>query len=377
MILANVNSGVSEWALRFWPVVLISFVVGVVGTLVSRRAALKFGIVDRPDNIVKTHKKPTAYLGGIGILAGFLAGIIASLVLFGDDGVYGFPLKWLIGVSAGGAIACIVGLIDDLRNIRPLQKIIGQLCAAAAIVICGIRPFAAATGDGAGFGSTGALLISIPIVAVFVLGATNSLNLLDGIDGLCGSVTAVMAGGMFLLAVMFRSSTAGDAESSLVAVLALATVGSVCGFLIFNRHPATIFMGDAGSLLLGYIMASMMLVFATVGVKWCLCSVMIFGMPILDTSVAFLRRWLNKRPFFVSDRGHVYDQMMDRGLSLKNTVRVFCLGAAGFAAVGLFVSLLPFIYGLLVAVLAAAVLLVFVSLRGYLRMEGLRGVKGK
>jgi UDP-GlcNAc:undecaprenyl-phosphate GlcNAc-1-phosphate transferase len=150
-------------------------------------------------------------------------------------------------------------------------------------------------------------------------------------------------------------------------------IGAVCGFLPFNINPASIFMGDAGSLLLGCAIASMFILFTTAGIKWWLISLMLFGLPILDTSVAMARRLLNKRPMFVSDRGHIYDQMIDRGIPLKKTVVLSYGITALYVIFGLFMCLMPTgcaaITFISVAVISAAV----VWKMGFLKMEGLHG----
>jgi len=173
------------------------------------------------------------------------------------------------------------------------------------------------------------------------------------------------------------SKVGGD---SVRVILCLGLLGAVCGFLPFNRHPAKIFMGDAGSMLLGFVVAALMILFAEKAVRWCIASVVVFGLPILDTAVALARRLLNHRPMFVSDRGHIYDQMIDRGIPLKKTVAI-CYGlAALYALVGLGLSLRTKIrarYALVIYLLVFAVSGIIVWKKGYLKMEGLRGAVRK
>jgi UDP-GlcNAc:undecaprenyl-phosphate GlcNAc-1-phosphate transferase len=224
------------------------------------------------------------------------------------------------------------------------------------------------------------LLVDAGIVIIFVLGATNSLNLLDGLDGLCGGVTAVMAGAMLLLATLMGVAQEGSQADPARVVISLALLGGVCGFLPFNyprRAGARIFMGDAGSLLLGLNMAALMMLFAEKTFQFWMASVAVFGLPILDTIVAFARRIINKRPLFVPDRGHIYDQMMDRGLSLRKTVNL-CYGlTALYALVGLAVSRMPLAWAIVACAAMAAISLFVVWRKGYLEMEGLRGRQEK
>ena len=138
---------------------------------------------------------------------------------------------------------------------------------------------------------------------------------------MCGGVTAIIA--VALLLPVGPSGNMGiqrNGRSGSINYL-FGLVGGVLGFLPFNRHPAKIFMGDAGSMLLGFVVAALMMLFAEQVPRWWMASIVIFGLPILDTATALVRRFLNKKPLFVSDRGHVYDQLMDRGIPLKKTRR--------------------------------------------------------
>lgn len=373
MVLGNIidSENSLSYAFEFWPVLLISFVCGLAGTWLCRKIALRFGIVDKPDDLVKTHTEPVAYLGGIGIFAGCAIGIIAAIMYLYPSGA----VKWLLGILGGGTIACFVGVGDDILDIKPWHKVLGQSIGGVVLVAVGIRPALNYTAAPLGYQMSGALeaVVSFIVAMVFVLGATNSLNLLDGIDGLCASITAVTAVGMLGLGMLAESQDVSDFADPVRIIIALAVLGSVCGFLPFNKHPARIFMGDAGSLFLGFIMAGLMMLFAAAGPQWCLCSIMIFGLPILDTAVAFARRWLNKRPLFVADRGHIYDQMMDRGISLNGTIAICCNLAGVYVLIGLVMSRMRMMHALIVCVVVFVVSSIVVWKKGFLKMEGLRG----
>ena len=217
------------------------------------------------------------------------------------------------------------------------------------------------------------VVLSVFIVIFFVLGATNSLNLLDGLDGLCAGVTAIITVAMLLLAVHLATWGASDVGDPVRIIICLGLVGVVCGFLPFNRYPAKIFMGDAGTMLLGFMMATLMLLFAEQIPRWWMASIVVFGLPILDTAVALVRRLLNHRPLFVSDRGHIYDQMVDRGVPLKKTVAICYLLAGIYAVIGLAMSQIRTRYAAIVYVFVFAVSAIIVWKKGYLKMEGLRG----
>ncbi|MHC4508956.1 MAG: hypothetical protein ACYTAO_08355 [Planctomycetota bacterium] len=129
-----------SWVLQFWPVLVFSFISALAATALCKRIALKFGIVDRPDDQVKTHKGTVAYLGGVGMLAGLTAGVLAGIYYLHGKEHLPSTFTWLLGVLAGGAIACFVGLVDDIFNLRPYQKMLGQVIAALILVAAGIRP---------------------------------------------------------------------------------------------------------------------------------------------------------------------------------------------------------------------------------------------
>lgn len=367
------------WVLDFWPILVSSFIASLIATLLCKKIALKFGIVDKPDNLVKTHKEPIAYLGGIGILVGLTVGVLTGIVCLRDNESFSTILKWLLGILAGGSIACFVGLTDDMFDIRPGQKILGQILAAVTLILVGISPNLSTIDKllnislPAGFET----LIEIFIVIFFVLGATNSLNLLDGLDGLCGGVTAIITIAMLILSIHLTTWGFSEVGDPVRIIICLGLVGGVCGFLPFNRYPAKIFMGDAGSMLLGFMIATLMILFAEQIPRWWMASIVVFGLPILDTAVALVRRLINHRPLFVSDRGHIYDQMIDRGIPLKKTVTICYVLASLYALVGLAMSQIRTRYAAVVYVAVFIISALIVWKKGYLKMEGLRGAVRK
>jgi UDP-GlcNAc:undecaprenyl-phosphate/decaprenyl-phosphate GlcNAc-1-phosphate transferase len=365
-----------DWSVQFWPVLVLSFVCALIATWGCKAIAIKFNIVDRPDDRVKTHKKPVAYLGGVGVLAGFVVGALCGIYLIRGQNILPDVMSWFFGIIAGATIACVVGLLDDLLDISPTKKMLGQVVAASALLFAGIRPDLSEIVKSFGWqmSNTTEIAIGIPIVVFFVLGATNSLNLLDGLDGLCGGVTVIITAGMLILAIRRSTFAFSSTQGDIVRVIiCLALVGGVCGFLLFNRHPAKIFMGDAGSMVLGFVSAAIMILFARIVPRWWVASIVVFGLPILDTGVAILRRLLNKRPLFVSDRGHIYDQMIDRGIPLNQTVGI-CYALAGFYAfAGILTSMIQTRYAFFVCAAIFLVSFLVVWRMGFLKMEGLRG----
>jgi len=367
-----------SWIMKFWPVPAAAFVGSLGATWLCKKAALKFGIVDRPDNLVKTHKEPIAYLGGIGMLVGFTVGTLAGIGVIRDELLFSPMLKWLLAVLAGAAVACFVGLADDILDIKPGRKIFGQAVAAVMLLAAGIVPNLNKSAEVLNFHipEIPEFILQSLIVVFFVLGATNSLNLLDGLDGLCAGVTAIITIALLIISfhlVTWKFSEVGDPVR---VIICLGLVGGVFGFLPFNRHPAKIFMGDAGSMMLGYVVAALMILFAEQIPRWWLASITVFGFPILDTATALARRLINKRPLFVSDRGHIYDQMIDRGIPLKKTVVLCYFLTALYAFIGVALALttaIRTIYAFFIYVAVFVVSGLVIWKKGYLRMEGLRG----
>lgn len=363
------------WLFLFWPVLVFSFAASLAATWLCKIIAVKFGIVDRPDDLVKTHKEPIAYLGGVGMLVGLAVGVLAGIVCLRNEPFFNSALKWLLGILAGGAIACFIGVADDILDIKPRQKILGQIAAAVILLLVGIAPNLQVVADPLNISihRIPELVLEIGIVIFFVLGATNSLNLLDGLDGLCGGVTVIITIAMLLLAAHLATWNFSEVGDPVRVIICLGLVGGVCGFLPFNRYPAKIFMGDAGSMLLGFVIAALMILFAEKIPRWWMASIVVFGLPILDTAVALVRRLLNHRPLFVSDRGHIYDQMLDRGIPLKKTVAICYALAAVYAGIGLIMSQIRTRYAAVVYVIVFVVSGIVVWKKGYLKMEGLRG----
>lgn len=367
------------WLVQFWPVLASSLVCSLVATWLCKKMAIKLNIVDKPDNLVKTHKEPVAYLGGLGILAGMVAGVFAGIYVMSGQEAFEEIFKSLAGILAGATIACIVGVVDDIIDIKPYQKLIGQLIAAFALIAVGILPELHHFTDQFGWNMPRNIetILGVPVVVVFVLGAMNSLNLLDGLDGLCAGVTSIITIAMLLLAIHLATWGADEMGDPVKIIVCLALVGGAFGFLPFNSHPAKIFMGDAGSMLLGFTVAALMLMFGMEIPRWWMASIVVFGLPIMDTATALVRRAINKKPIMVSDRGHLYDQMIDRGMSLRKTVALCYLLSGMYAAIGLLMSQIPTRYGLVVHIIVFALSAVIIWKKGYLKMDGLRGAVKK
>jgi integrase len=173
-----------------------------------------------------------------------------------------------------------------------------------------------------------------------VVGACNATNLMDGLDGLCGGVTAIIFAGFLFVCVHLATTSPGQGLGGDGArmAMALALLGAVLGFVPFNFNPASIFMGDTGSMFLGFSCGTLMLLLAEVQSKWFLASMVIFALPILDTALAFARRWIAGRPLFSADSKHFHHQLMQRGLSTRQTVAIAYALTLVFTALGLVIT---------------------------------------
>jgi UDP-GlcNAc:undecaprenyl-phosphate GlcNAc-1-phosphate transferase len=374
------HASVAEVLGPSWPVLVIGFVAVLIATPIARRLAFRFGILDMPNSTVKTHKQPTAYLGGVAVLAGFLVAVFVGFMVLMKTPPTSVQFRIVLGICGGAALSCVVGLIDDIKDIRPWQKLFGQAICSLFLIWAGIQPNLniIAKEFGLMIPEGGRGVLGFFIVLFFVLGASNSLNLLDGLDGLCTGVTAIITIGFLLLEIHLATWATDPVFDPIRIVVAMALVGAALGFLVYNRHPAKIFLGDAGSILLGFIIASMMILFSHVNPRWWLASILIFGLPILDTGTALIRRALNKRPLFVSDRGHIYDQMIDRGIPLRKTVALNYVLAFMYVGFGLFSAIfLRTRHAVIFDVVIFGLSFAIVGGKGYFRMVGARGAVQK
>ena len=316
------------WVFRFWPILAGSFAGSLAATWLCKNIAIKLGIVDRPDDLVKTHKEPIAYLGGIGMLIGLTVGVLAGIGCLRNEEFFRPALKWLFGILAGGTIACFVGLTDDIYDIKPRQKIFGQVGAALILLLVGIVPSLRSI---AGFFNCPMpdnleIVLQVLIVIFFVLGATNSLNLLDGLDGLCAGVTGIITIAMLMIAIHNATWKFSVVDDPVIIIICLSLVGVAFGFLPFNRHPARIFMGDAGSLPLGFLIGITPFVFYAQDLSWTniynillvvcfvvLCDVTFF----FDAALTLVRRTIRRTNIFQAHREHIYQKVFDAGISAR------------------------------------------------------------
>lgn len=335
------------------PIFAVAFLTSLLATPIVRRFAVGQGIVDRPDAVRKLHAFPIAYLGGVSIFAAVVAGVFTSFMLQ-EPLVLRFepvPIAVLIGVLA----IAFTGLADDVWGFDPRLKIAGQLVAAAALAVqdVGVRVAEGLLAPLIGAASVvildlGGVLITnqdvfywvgTALVAIFVLGGCNAANFLDGLDGLLSGTVAIMAVGFLAISIaMAVAGGATSAEDSLAGsriVLSLALLGAVLGFLPYNFNPAVIFLGDCGSLLLGYLCAVLILMFGDEGnTHLVFAGLIVFSVPIIDTALAILRRRLAGVSMATADTNHIHHQLRRSLGGVKRAVFAIYGITAAFSAIG-------------------------------------------
>ncbi|MFT3684058.1 MAG: MraY family glycosyltransferase [Phycisphaerales bacterium] len=343
------------------PVFLVAFMVTLLVTPLCRKFAIANGIIDRPDEVRKSHKFPIAYLGGLAVFIGLLAAIAFSYIgprlhlityhnsaRFAGD-IQAVPISILIGMT----VIMIVGLIDDVANISPWQKVGGQLFGAAMLAYGSIGtklagqilfPIGVMLGNEEMKFIVGGITIDVvywvgtALIAIAVLGACNASNLIDGLDGLLSGTTAIAGIGLLVIALGLAAADNGPFDHARL-VLCMALIGACLGFLPHNFNPAVIFLGDCGSLLLGYVTIVIILSLGDTGLTaFVLAGVVIYAVPIIDTSLAIVRRRLAGKKLSEGDDQHLH-HMLKRALGVKGAALTLYGIALGFAALGVLMTL--------------------------------------
>ncbi len=290
----------------------LAFTAAVLLAPAVRFVAVRIGAVDRPDGRRKIHTRPTPRLGGLVIgVAIFLAVILYYFLSPGvASSVMATPAQ-VVGFSLGFGIILGLGIVDDIRGVRPRIKLAFQTLAVVACYSTGLRvdvPFVT--------NPILASVLSFPVTWFWLVACINSMNLVDGMDGLASGVAFFAGAVIFILAAVYSKFA--------VALAATAVLGSVVGFLMYNFHPAVMFLGDSGSLLLGYLIAILAMAgslksHATLAL---LIPILALGLPIMDTLLAILRRVSRRLPVSQADREHIHHRLLDMGFSHRDAVLV-------------------------------------------------------
>lgn len=308
--------------------IAIAAMVTLLVTPIVRRISLRYGFVDQPGGR-KVHSHPIPRLGGLAIFLGIASSIAFQVYGEAQFGWIGTLLESSSGridlpiVGVGLLVVFVVGLADDVVELAWWAKLLGQIIASGVVVAAGMRIDYIGNPTGDGLIMLG--LLSIPVTMIYLVGFANVINLIDGLDGLAAGLSAIAAVSLLALAAPANRLDA--------AALAAALIGACLGFLLFNFNPASIFMGDSGSMLLGFTLAAISLlgVMKTTAAIALAIPLIIIGVPIFDTLSAIVRRLRSNRPIQEADRGHIHHRLLTRGFDQKQTVIIIYVWSAGLA----------------------------------------------
>lgn len=343
---------ITSCAVAFLTAALLSLVL----TGLVRRAAIVRGWLDRPTEARKVHLQPMPRIGGLAIALAFFLPVVCLAAW--SPGVWSGALPHadeLLGLLGGAAFLTGVGLVDDLVGLSAWKKLAAQVLAAGLAQWGGLEihsignPFGPALELG---------WLAVPVTTLFIVGITNAINLIDGLDGLAAGT------GLFAVATIFVIAAING--NVLVALIAAALAGSLLGFLRHNFHPASIFMGDSGSLFLGYTLATTAIWGSTKSSMAVSLSIplLCLGLPIADASLAIVRRFIRGVPIFSADREHIHHRLLARGLSHRDAVLTLYAGSALLAIAALGLELGDHVQSIVVLIAVGVVALVAARVLG-------------
>jgi len=299
-----------------------AFFFSLVFTPICRNIFRRFGLLDRPNADRKSHKQPIPRVGGVSLVLSLAATYGVTFFFSQGEAFIAPALALALKILPGTVLIFVVGMLDDLISMRPWQKLMGQLAAAGLAYWFGVRVIGAV-------GIAADSWLSLPLTLFWLVLCTNAFNLIDGVDGLATGVALFGTLTILVSAIM--------QENTSLMVMTLPLVGFMLGFLRYNFNPATVFLGDSGSLLLGFVLGCF-------GVMWGQKSATILGMtaplmavfvPLLDVGLSVSRRFLRGQPIFGADRGHIHHRLLDRGLTPRRAVLVLY----GVCSLGAVISL--------------------------------------
>jgi UDP-GlcNAc:undecaprenyl-phosphate/decaprenyl-phosphate GlcNAc-1-phosphate transferase len=283
-----------------------------VSTPIVMKLAYKLGAIDVPKDERRVHKIPIPRLGGLAIYISF---IVCCLLFLKLD-------KQVLGIIISGTIILVMGIFDDIRPLKAHQKLFVQILASLILIFFGVTVKSITIPFIGGDGSFSIKYLGILLTIIWVVGISNAINLIDGLDGLAGGICLISSLTLFGVSII----SGRYITMHLTAILS----GACLGFLPFNFNPAKIFMGDTGALFLGFILAAISMQGATKSAAAVAVAVPILaiGLPIYDTLFAMVRRKLNKKPIMGADRGHLHHRLLDMGLTQRQAVlSMYCISA--------------------------------------------------
>jgi UDP-GlcNAc:undecaprenyl-phosphate GlcNAc-1-phosphate transferase len=324
--------------------------LSLAGTYAVRGWAVRRGYVDHPDDERRIHSAPTPNVGGIAVA-------LTTLVTFVLWGAFVLPdythRPEILSMLAGGGLIFLLGVWDDVHHLRARTKFVLQVGIASLAFLGGVRILGIGFGDVwfSQLAGAGSWLVTV----VWIVGTTNAFNLIDGSDGVAGGAAAFASLSMGVVFALY-----GDPLGALMATI---LVGAALGFLYFNFPPASVFMGDGGSLFLGFTLATLGVITTQKAPTFLAVTIPViaFGVPLLDTTIAIIRRYLRHEPIFAPDRGHIHHRLRDLGLSSRGVALMLYIACAGCASLSLVLAAPGRTTVLPVFIVAGAVLIVVVQ----------------
>ena len=282
---------------------IAALVLALVFVPLAMKLAYKIGAVDKP-NARKVHTKIMPRMGGLGIYLEYIIVVLATQKMN----------MQLAGLLLGSTILVVLGIFDDMKDLNAKFKLLIQILAAVIVMAFGVRiEFMTNV-----FGGEAIYLdiLSLPITLLWIVGITNAINLIDGLDGLAGGIATIAALSMAVVGWIYGQY--------LMASMAIILAGATMGFLRYNFHPAKVFMGDTGSLFLGFNLSVLAIMGVAKSVTFISLAapVLVLGVPIFDTFFAILRRKMNHKPIFAADKDHLHHRLLGMGFSHRKTVLI-------------------------------------------------------
>jgi UDP-GlcNAc:undecaprenyl-phosphate GlcNAc-1-phosphate transferase len=304
-----------------------SFITVSFLTALMRRVALRYGVIDSPNEAHKSHKEPVPYLGGVAIVLGvLLITLISSFVSH-----YSASTIWLaVSVLLPALLLAVVGLIDDVRKLSPWPRFIVQTSVASVSALLLVAT------DTLG-SPTGSTLVDVLLTILWIVGLANAINFFDNVDGGASGAIAISSGFLALLAI--------QGGQVLIAALSIVLCGATLGFLVWNKPPARIYMGDAGALFLGVLIASLSLRLDPNPINRIssfAVPIFLLAIPILDASVAVTKRLKRGVSPFQGGRDHLSHRLMGRGIEKRKTVFILWFLSTLFALLAVAISIAPY-----------------------------------
>jgi UDP-GlcNAc:undecaprenyl-phosphate GlcNAc-1-phosphate transferase len=334
---------------------LSSFLLALLLTPLVRNFSVGRGWVDTPDGGRKSHRVGIPRTGGVAILLAYV-GAFGILLMIGLRGTQLVDMELVMKLAPAVGVIFLVGLIDDLYGLAAWQKLIGQLIAAGVAFACGIQVHIVGYHTLPGW-------LELPVTILWLVMITNAVNLIDGMDGLATGVA------LFATLTMLVAGLQNKMIPLAMALVPLA--GALLGFLRYNFNPATVFLGDCGSLTIGFVLGCM-------GIFWSQKSATMLGVtapllalaiPLMDSGLAVIRRFLRRQSIFGGDRGHVHHRLLDRGLSVRQAALLLYGVSLIFAILSLASSVLRDSYAGVVLILFGAVTWIGVQSLGYVEIN--------